>query len=942
MVSNQDRPIPPPRTSLIDRKPPVPKRINAPVVPRLRRTLPDRNERAKNVLLLQSIRLFQNSSTFLKCGSLRSVKSLPDVLCCAKNLKSKTIHRSLSSDFCCLRREDVIPDNYNGKEQELEKSRDGDLTVDSRNPVGNFDLEIVEQGRITGVEKIWDSSPHQNYTHSRKSLVNSRTSSISVNSVAGYNLSPSAEKSKLLMGNVGISDVVNEDDYDNEAVTSESGSILRNGLWNPGYIGLEEYRKLAKLSPDSVSAINGYATSLHILDQNDVAAAVSALQSSDRSTDASIAQENSCMPAWAGITVNMKDRGKLWVVVENNILTFWTNVDKNGNPAMGPYLLKNLVYVGKNPTNGVIELHVQENLLCNHWTHLKLVMADGLQSWILGIARLIMPKNELLLYSIKGLDAGGSVWIRQGTACAWSSGWMFLSEQKLYYILDSCALLFELDVRKFIGVRSGVSKVDWCTSIVGSTKGPFQLLQEGGSLFVQAENDSLTTTWFEILKHQMEQTGYRLEDSKLTADDVPVIVDKCIKFISTYGLLQPGLYRQNGPIIKVRWLLAELRKDPVNVHILPESDMINVVADVLRSFFRQLDSPLVPYHIQERLFAVANVKDSTRLDEYYEILMGLPSIRIQTLRRLLDHLKDVTEHANLNLATIENVAKIFGPTLFSVERDSNVNGIFVDTIQQVNLIKDLLTFYVSIFRISAREMSIKWKMNMLQEKTNQIKARADGFLVPVHILEKDNHTFNVQSSSTAEQVCEAARNRPVIRKEADLSNFALFEEIKCGQLERRVNSAEKMNTMITGRWLDWEPAECFLLFKRDPIPFSFQLSYPFADDIRIAEPGTKSFSSGHLKLESGLIIYYSKNLKKISEWCTDDILWYIGNESNRKPPYPHTLTFILPKGNFKYKSKYMGYCVAFREAMLRTQWLNAVVSAQHNFSETTTMPLMQI
>lgn len=39
-----------------------------------------------------------------------------------------------------------------------------------------------------------------------------------------------------------------------------------------------------------------------------------------------------------------------------------------------------------------------------------------------------MPKNELLLYSVRSLSAGGSVWIRQGTACAWSSGWMFLDE----------------------------------------------------------------------------------------------------------------------------------------------------------------------------------------------------------------------------------------------------------------------------------------------------------------------------------------------------------------------------------------------------------------------------------------------------------------------------------------------------------------------------------
>lgn len=336
--------------------------------------------------------------------------------------------------------------------------------------------------------------------------------------------------------------------------------------------------------------------------------------------------------------------------------------------------------------------------------------------------------------------------------------------------------------------------------------------------------------------------------------------------------------------------------------------------------------------------------DRARLDEYHEILMGLPRIRIQTLRRILDHLKDVTELAYANLATVENVAKVFGPTLFSVEQGNGVdNNNFVATIQQVNLVKDLLTYYASIFRISAREMIIKSKINMLQEKSNQTKARADGFLVPVHILEKDNHTFNVQSSSNAEQVCDAARNRPVVRNEADVNNFVLFEEIKCGQLERRVNPPEKMSSMVTGRWLDWEPAECFLLFKRDPIPYSFRLSYPFADDVRIAEQGTKSFSVGHLKLEGGLVAYYNKGLKKISEWHTDDILWYIGHESSRKPPYPHTLTFILPKdNNFKYKSKYMGYCVAFREATLRRQWLNAVVSSQQDFHENSVMPLVQI
>ncbi|KAM3723392.1 Arf-GAP with Rho-GAP domain, ANK repeat and PH domain-containing protein [Dirofilaria immitis] len=879
MVSTQDRPIPAPRISLTDRKPTIPNRIlKSEDIPNPFVISSNSTKQIPNSCLHQTVLSFQNLSE----RNLRRVKSLSNIR----------------------------------------------MTVDdSRNPpddVLNLEgLESLERGRVARIAKILNSAISRNATSTVRLM--DEQDNISKNNLIIRHNFPSVTKTEYLLKNDTISDSMNGS-HINISVISVPENIPRNGLWNSGYISLEAYSKMAEY--DDVLANNECEGNFGSLDKcsgtgglENSATVITNSWRSSKTECGDILRDKLLLSTWADVTVCKKDYGKLWIVVEENALAGWTTNHKVGGPVVGPYYLKNILYVGKNPTSET-------------------------EKWILNIVKCVMLKNELLLYSVRSLNAGGNVWIRQGTACAWSSGWMFLDEHKLYYALDNCAILFELDVRKFVGMKNALNKVDWCASIVGSMTGPFLLLQEGGSLFVQAEYDSATLTWIDLLNHQMECSGYRLEDSKLTSDDVPIIVDKCIKFISTYGLLQPGLYRRNGSKLEVRSLLAEFRKDPVNVHLLPGSgDMTNIVADVLRLFFRQLDSPLIPYHIQDRLFAVANMKDPTRLDEYHEILMGLPRIRIQTLRRILDHLKDVTELANANLATVENIAKVFGPTLFSVEQDNGVDNNFVATIQQVNLVKDLLTYYSSIFRISVREMIIKSKINMLQEKPNQTKARAAGFLVPVHIFEKDNHTFNVQSSSNAEQmsVCDAARNRPAVRSKADVNNFALFEEIKCGQLERRVNPLEKMSSMITGRWLDWEPAECFLLFKRDPIPYSFRLSYPFADDVRIAEQGAKSFSVGHLKLEGGLVAYYNKSLKKVNEWYTDDILWYIGHEINRKPPYPHTLTFILPKdNNFKYKSKYMGYCVAFHDNTIRTQWLNAVVSSQQDFCESSVMPLVQI
>lgn len=43
---------------------------------------------------------------------------------------------------------------------------------------------------------------------------------------------------------------------------------------------------------------------------------------------------------------------------------------------------------------------------------------------------------------------------------------------------------------------------------------------------MQAECDSITAFWAEVISSEMERVGVKLEDYKLTADDVPIIVDK--------------------------------------------------------------------------------------------------------------------------------------------------------------------------------------------------------------------------------------------------------------------------------------------------------------------------------------------------------------------------------------------------------------------------------
>lgn len=83
-------------------------------------------------------------------------------------------------------------------------------------------------------------------------------------------------------------------------------------------------------------------------------------------------------------------------------------------------------------------------------------------------------------------------------------------------------------------------------------------------------------------------------------------------------------------------------------------------------------------------------------------------------------------------------------------------------------------------------------------------------------------------------------------------------------------------------------------------------------------------------------------MKQINQWHIDDLVWFRGHETARKPPFPFTLTFILLNKNFKYKSKFIGFCMAFPENNLRAQWLNAILSSQQGFQEKSIYPLVSV
>ena len=59
-----------------------------------------------------------------------------------------------------------------------------------------------------------------------------------------------------------------------------------------------------------------------------------------------------------------------------------------------------------------------------------------------------------------------------------------------------------------------------------------------------------------------------------------------------------------------------------------------------------------------------------------------------------------------------------------------------------------------------------------------------------------------------------------------IENFALFEMIRNGQLERRIGANESLKSIVLGRWLEWEEfQDNYLLLKIDSHPFQPQVCF---------------------------------------------------------------------------------------------------------------------
>ncbi|THU92989.1 RhoGAP-domain-containing protein [Dendrothele bispora CBS 962.96] len=192
--------------------------------------------------------------------------------------------------------------------------------------------------------------------------------------------------------------------------------------------------------------------------------------------------------------------------------------------------------------------------------------------------------------------------------------------------------------------------------------------QNNPSLPSNNSNNSNNSNGIHVPDKGRPTFGVDLGEQMIRDDvDVPPIMRKCCEAIEKYGLDVQGIYRLSGTTSKVQKLKQLLDKDLDSVDLdSPEwSSDINNVTGVLKMWLRELPEPLMTFSLQQSFIEAAKIEnDRLRHIRLHERVNDLPDPNYATLKYLLGHLHEVYQHSSVNSMTVQNLAIVFGPTLF--------------------------------------------------------------------------------------------------------------------------------------------------------------------------------------------------------------------------------------------------------------------------------------
>ncbi|GLV38236.1 Cd GTPase activating protein-related [Carabus blaptoides fortunei] len=157
----------------------------------------------------------------------------------------------------------------------------------------------------------------------------------------------------------------------------------------------------------------------------------------------------------------------------------------------------------------------------------------------------------------------------------------------------------------------------------------------------------------------------RLYEASEKREPVPKFVERCTDILENPPhVFSIGLYRTSGNLSHIQKLRLRVdQEDEVALDDLTVASDSDVLVGALKLFFRELQTPLVPYPIYMSLSeACGIVEPDKRLAKAKESLKKLSEAHKQTLACLCAHLLRITVHEKQNQMSTANLAIVWGPS----------------------------------------------------------------------------------------------------------------------------------------------------------------------------------------------------------------------------------------------------------------------------------------
>uniref|UniRef100_H3AXP9 ArfGAP with RhoGAP domain, ankyrin repeat and PH domain 1 n=1 Tax=Latimeria chalumnae TaxID=7897 RepID=H3AXP9_LATCH len=518
--------------------------------------------------------------------------------------------------------------------------------------------------------------------------------------------------------------------------------------------------------------------------------------------------------------------------------------------------------------------------------------AETVKEWVKSIAKSFLPPSaeDLLNHDFERI---GRLPYKDGLSLeSTKAGWFALAKSTLYACFEESGKEEEIHLKKLLELS------------VQTDNDVLVLVERARTLFVHGEKKLYFSGWISGIQRASGSSGHMLSEQQLTEADVPVIVDRCIDYITQCGLTSEGIYRKSGQNSKTTNLLETFRKDARRVKLKEGDHHVDDVSNTLKRFFRDIKEGIFTSEAyRDWLNTTTGIEDEyQRILQYQQLLTNLPKVNKATLTTLINHLYCVQRFSEMNQMNTHNLAIVFGPTLFQTDGQDHKAG---------RVIEDLISHYVVIFSVDEQqlkkrldEISAIIKLRIAGSSSGPQKGTHCVISIP---LPPQPHTLplslQVPASMTAEELTfDILDRRKVVTRDKDY--WCCFEVNMREEMERLLHFSEKVlpifhslgsdSYLVVKRHLSMEPMLIYLASKVEDTKHGMM---KYREDRSLLGRNTGSFHDRYFILNSTSLRLYKEVRQKSpcsgspetshrpeKEWPVKSLRIYWGIKKRLRPP----------------------------------------------------------